>query len=184
MIYLELFYVFFLIGLFTFGGGYAMIPLLKEKVVLEKGWIEEYTFLDLLGVAESTPGPVAINMATFVGSRQAGLLGSLIATLGVVLPSFIIILLLASILKKFIKNPYVVGFLNGVKPVVVALILSTGIVLAYSVFKKEGFFDYRIIIILVLLSLVLYFARIALKRKIHPFFIIVLSAILGILLYL
>ena len=90
MIFLELFIEFFLIGLFTFGGGYAMIPLVKD-LVIEKGWLTEEAFYNFLGVCESTPGPIAINMATYVGSTQGGVLGSIVATLGVVLPSFIII---------------------------------------------------------------------------------------------
>ena len=132
MIYLYLFLEFFKIGLFTFGGGYAMIPLVKE-VVLKYGWLTEEGFYNFIGVCESTPGPIAINMATFVGAEQGGILGSIIATLGVVLPSFIIILLVASLLKRFIKNKYVQAFLKGVKPVVLGLILSTGLVLLAKV---------------------------------------------------
>ena len=105
MIYLQLFYEFFKIGLFTFGGGYAMIPLVKDTVITNS-WLLENEFYDLLGICESTPGPIAINMATFVGSYQGGILGSAVATLGVVLPSFIIILLVAAILKNFIENKY------------------------------------------------------------------------------
>ena len=97
MIYLQLFIEFFLIGLFTFGGGYAMIPLVRETV-LENGWLTEAQFYDFIGVCESTPGPIAVNMATFIGSDQAGVLGSICATLGVVLPSFIIILIIAIII--------------------------------------------------------------------------------------
>jgi chromate transporter len=103
MVYLYLFLEFFKIGLFTFGGGYAMIPLVKETV-LSHGWLTESQFVNFLGVCESTPGPIAINMATYVGSVQGGILGSLVATIGVVLPSFIIILVIAAILKNFIKN--------------------------------------------------------------------------------
>ena len=103
MIYWYLFIEFLKIGLFTFGGGYAMLPLIKE-VVLKYSWLTEEQFFDFIGVCESTPGPVAINMATYIGSMQGGFLGSLIATFAVVLPSFTIILLVASILKKFINN--------------------------------------------------------------------------------
>ena len=117
MIYLQLFFEFFLIGLFTFGGGYAMIPLVRE-MVLENGWLTESQFYDFIGVCESTPGPIAINMATFVGSDQAGILGSACATLGVVLPSFIIILIIAMVSGKFLKNKYVQRALNGIKAVV------------------------------------------------------------------
>ena len=100
MIYLLLFLEFLKIGLFTFGGGYAMIPLIRETVVARM-WLTENEFYDFIGICESTPGPIAINMATYVGSTQAGFLGAVCATIGVILPSFIIIILIASILKHF-----------------------------------------------------------------------------------
>ena len=130
MIYLLLFLEFFKIGLFTFGGGYAMIPLVKD-VVISYSWLTEGEFYDFIGVCESTPGPIAINMATYVGNTQGGVLGGVVATLGVVLPSFIIILLIAMILKNFIKNKYVQGFLKGVQPIIVSLILVAGLTLLY-----------------------------------------------------
>ena len=128
---LILFLEFFKIGLFSFGGGYGMLPLMQETVVSNQGWIDEAQFKNFLGVAESTPGPIAINMATFVGSSEAGILGSFLATLGVVLPSFIIILLIAAVLKNFTENRFFVGFMKGVKPVVTGLILSTGALFLY-----------------------------------------------------
>ena len=128
MILWTLFIEFFKIGLFTIGGGYAMIPLVRETV-LNYGWLPEGEFYDFLGICESTPGPIAINMATYVGSVQGGILGSFCATMGVVLPSFIIILLIASILKNFTDNKYFKGFIEGVKPVVIALITATGVTL-------------------------------------------------------
>ena len=100
MIYLYLFLEFFKVGLFTFGGGYAMIPLIKE-VVLSRGWMDEAHFIDMIGLSEVTPGPIAINMATFIGSEQGGILGSTVATIGVILPAFIIMLLISILLKKF-----------------------------------------------------------------------------------
>ena len=127
-IYIQLFYEFFKIGLFTFGGGYAMIPLVRDTAI-NNGWLIAEEFSSLIAVCESTPGPVAINMATYIGSLQGGILGSLSATLGVVLPSFLIILLIASILNKFIENKHFKNFIRGVKPVVTALILSTGLLL-------------------------------------------------------
>ena len=114
MLYLTLFLEFLKIGLFTFGGGYAMIPLIRE-VVLRHGWLDEAGFLNMIGVSEVTPGPIAVNMATFVGSTQAGFLGALLCTLGVILPSFIIMLLISTLLKKFIKNKYVQSALSGIK---------------------------------------------------------------------
>ena len=128
MIYLTLFYEFFKIGLFTFGGGLAMIPLI-EDAVLRHAWLTEDAFYNFIGVCESTPGPIAVNMATYVGAVQGGVLGSVSATLGVVTPSFLIILLIASVIKNLTKNEWFVAFLQGVKPVVVALILSTGVIL-------------------------------------------------------
>ena len=112
MIYLELFYEFFLIGLFTFGGGYAMIPLVRETVI-NNGWLTLEEFYSFIGVCESTPGPIAVNMATYVGSTQGGILGSFVATLGVVLPSFTIILLIAICLKKIVENKHFKNFIKG-----------------------------------------------------------------------
>ena len=122
MIFFELFYIFFYIGLFTFGGGYAMISLIQEEVI-KHSWLSEEALLDFIAISESTPGPFAINIATFVGSQVGGILGAVCATLGVVLPSFIIILLVAMIMKKALKNRFVQGGLNGVRPVVISLIL-------------------------------------------------------------
>lgn len=137
MKYLLLFLEFFKIGLFSFGGGYGMLPLMEETVV-GRGWITSPQFFDFVGVAESTPGPIAINMATFIGASQAGILGSALATLGVVLPSFIIILLIAAVLKNLTDNPYFAGFMKGVKPVVTGLILTTGFLLLLRSAIIEG----------------------------------------------
>ena len=165
-IYLILFLEFFMIGLFTIGGGYAMIPLVRE-LVLKYNWMSETEFYNFLGVCESTPGPIAINMATYVGSTQGGLLGSIVSTLGVVLPSFIIIILVASILKKVIKNKYFQAFLNGVKPVVIALIFGTGLML---VIKCIGFininefsFDFISFLIFILIAFIFYFTKYVFK---------------------
>ena len=128
MIYFTLFYEFFKIGLFTFGGGLAMIPLI-EDAVMRHAWLTEDAFYNFIGVCESTPGPIAVNMATYIGAVQGGPLGSVAATLGVVTPSFLVILLVASVVKNLTKNAWFVAFLQGVKPVVVALILATGVTL-------------------------------------------------------
>ena len=102
MIYLELFLTFLQIGAVSFGGGYGMISLIREKV-LTHGWLTEKQLLDMIAVSESTPGPIAVNMATFIGSAQGGILGSFLATLGVVLPSFIVILIIASLYTQFFE---------------------------------------------------------------------------------
>lgn len=184
-IYLLLFLEFFKIGLFTFGGGYAMIPLVKE-VVLEYGWLKESEFYNFIGICESTPGPIAINMATYIGARQGDLLGSICATVGVILPSFIIIILIAALLKNIIKNSYVQAFLTGIKPVVLGLIASTGLILfakaiGYVNLKTFNFNLPATIIFGVLV--ILYFGVLKLfKKKLSAVSIILISAILGILI--
>lgn len=187
MIYLQLFIEFFLIGLFTFGGGYAMIPLVRETV-LENGWLTEAQFYDFIGICESTPGPIAVNMATYVGSDQAGILGSVCATLGVVLPSFIIILIIAMISGKFLKNKFVQRALKGIKAVVLGLIISTGVVF---VIKTFGFvsievFNFNLIstIILGILFIIYYGYSFIKKKKINAILLIGISAILGIIVNL
>ena len=186
-IYLILFLEFFMIGLFTIGGGYAMIPLVRE-LVLKYNWMSETEFYNFLGVCESTPGPIAINMATYVGSTQGGLLGSILATLGVVLPSFTIIVFVASILKKVIKNKYFQAFLNDVKPVVIALIFGTGLML---VIKCMGFininefsFDFISFIIFILIAFIFYFTKYVFKKKLNAISLILISASLGLLISL
>ena len=121
MIYLELFLTFFQIGLFTFGGGYAMLPLIQEEVAA-KGWLTMDQIVNFVAVSESTPGPFAINMSTYVGIEVGGVFGAVCATLGVVLPSFIVILIVARIYEAFRKNRIVAGCMQGLKPAVVGLI--------------------------------------------------------------
>lgn len=188
MIYLKLFLTFFEIGLFTFGGGYAMISIIRDKT-LAFGWLTEEELLNMIAVSESTPGPIAVNMATFVGSTQGGILGSLCATLGVVLPSFIIILLIVSLIRNFLKYKGVQAFLKGVRPCVVALILATSITMALSTLLsfttlRGGFSpDIKgIIILVILLSVVFIFKKIK-KKKPSPIVMILISAGLGMLLY-
>ena len=184
---LLLFFEFFKIGLFTFGGGYAMIPLIKE-LVLKYDWIAEEEFYNFLGVCESTPGPIAINMATFVGAEQGGILGSICATLGVVMPSLIIIILVASILNKFIKNKYVQFFLKGVKPVVVGLILSTGIVLLAKVIGYQNLetfsFNLQSTIVFAILVAIFFLSKYVFKKKVNNILLICISAVLGIVVCL
>ena len=182
-IYLLLFFEFFKIGLFTFGGGFAMIPLVEETV-LKHGWLTESQFFNFIGVCESTPGPIAVNMATYVGSVQGGIFGSILATLGVVLPSFIIILIIASILKKFTENKYFKAFIQGVKPVVVALILSVGVVLLAKtlgyVSIHEFAFDLTSVVIFALICAIFFGVKLIFKKKLSTIPLIIISAGLGI----
>lgn len=190
MIFLELFYTFFKIGLFTFGGGYAMIPLIQSEV-LSKEWAKAEELINFIAVAESTPGPFAINIATYVGAEQgykfwgiAGrFLGSACATLGVVMPSFIIILIVAKFYLKFKNNRYIAGAMSGLRPAAIALIMSAVVSMGRSVFLPAGFswsvfasyeFITSAVIFAVMLTLMLA------VKKLHPIALIGLSAALGI----
>lgn len=188
MIFLKLFLTFFEIGLFTFGGGYAMISIVFEKV-LEHGWLNEAELLNMIAVSESTPGPIAVNMATFVGSTQGGIFGSLCATLGVVLPSFIIILLISAVIKNFLKYEGVKAFLVGVRPCVVALILGTSInlfignLLKFDLLANDFSPDYIGLIIFALVAVASAIYKKIKGKKPSPIVLIILSACLGMLLY-
>lgn len=133
---LELFWVFFKLGLFTFGGGYAMLPHIKEVVIEKKKWLTEDEVLDIIAIAESTPGPIAINMATYIGNKKKGFWGSVFATLGVVLPSLIIIFAISLFFDAFLKNQYVKYAFVGIKCGVAFLILKTGIEMLVKTKKK------------------------------------------------
>lgn len=188
MIYLKLFLTFFEVGMFTFGGGYAMISLIRDKA-LAFGWLGEEELLNMIAVAESTPGPIAVNMATFVGSTQGGFLGSLAATIGVVLPSFLIILLISVAAHNFLKCKGVQAFLRGARPCVVALILATAVTMMLSTLLDVttlwgGFaIDLRGLCILVILVTFAIFFNKAKGKNPSPILMILASAGLGVLLY-
>lgn len=186
MIYWTLFYEFFIVGLFTFGGGYAMIPLIQD-VVVNHEWLTIDEFYNFIGICESTPGPIAVNMATYVGSTQGGIFGSLCATLGIVMPSFIIILLIAAVLNKLTSNKYFKNFIKGVRPVIIALILFAGVKL---IIKCIGIdiqtfnisISYISIIIFVLIAGIYLLTTKVFKKKLSAIYIILISALLGIVI--
>lgn len=182
MIYLELFLTFLKIGAFTFGGGYAMLPLIQQEVTA-KGWMELEQLVNFIAVSESTPGPFAINIATYVGSQVAplGILGSACATLGVVFPSFVIILIVARIYDKFKNSKTVKGVMTGLKPAVVGLIGSAIISIALTVFLPNGFTleVFKTAQLYVSLAISVLCTVLAFK-KVHPIIIICLSAVVGI----
>ncbi|HAE89334.1 MAG TPA: chromate transporter [Clostridiales bacterium] len=188
MIYLTLFLVFLEIGAVSFGGGYGMIPMMRDAC-LSHGFLTEEQFMDFIAVAESTPGPIAVNMATFVGSSQGGFLGALLATLGVILPALLIILLIAAVLKNLLKYKGVQGFLSGVRPAVAALILATAVTMGlrtiFGVTSVSGgfAFNYKGLIILAILVAVGLGSKYLLKKKASPIVVILISAGLGVLLY-
>ncbi len=180
MIFLELFLTFFEIGLFTFGGGYAMLPLIQEAV-LTKGWMSQEQIINFIAVSESTPGPFAINIATYIGSQMGGVLGAACATLSVVMPSFIVILLVAKIYDAFKKSRVVKGCMSGLKPAVVGLIGAAILGIVVTVFAPGGwtlaiFTDVQFYISLAIFALCTVLAF----KKVHPIFIICLAATLGI----
>ncbi|HMM00574.1 MAG TPA: chromate transporter [Bacilli bacterium] len=184
---LDIFWTFFKIGLFTFGGGYAMIPLMQSEVI-SKGWMGYEEVVRFIAISESTPGPFAINMATFIGSSQLGILGSLTATFAVVLPSFLIILVIASIFKSFEKNRYVQAAIKGVQPTIVALIVSTGVILVikniFPLFPHiSSDFDRISLVLMFDAGLIYWGHKIVFKKKLSPIILIVIAAALGIIAY-
>lgn len=184
---LELFLTFLKIGAVSFGGGYGMISLVREEA-LSHGWLTSDEFINMIAVAESTPGPIAINMATFIGSNEYGILGSALATLGVVLPAFLIILTISALIKNFIKYKGVQAFLSGVQPCVVALILSTALTMLLSAllgFEHIGdvpSINIVGIIVLPIIILISFLWKKLKKKKISPILLIVISAVLGMVL--
>lgn len=189
MIFLELFWTFFKIGLFTFGGGYAMLPLIQEQVVAH-GWLSEEAIVNFIAVSESTPGPFAINIATYVGSQVGGaeggalmpVLGAVCTTLGVVLPSFIVILIVARFYQQFKNSNAVKGLMTGLKPAAIGLIAAAVISMALLVFVPNGFSlsifkDVSLYISIAIFALSVF---LVLKKKIQPILVICISAALGI----
>lgn len=184
MMYLRLFISFFQIGLFSIGGGYAALPLIQEQIVEINKWLTITEFTDLITIAEMTPGPIAINSATFVGNQIAGIMGSIVATLGCVIPSFVIVLVLARIYFRFKNLNIIQGALNGLRPVIVALISSAGIsILTLAFWGEQGFSlnltDINIIaVILFVVSLL-----VLRKWKPNPILIILGTGLVGMIVY-
>ena len=180
MIYLQLFWTFFYIGAFTFGGGYAMLPLIQEEV-LRRNWIEESKLLDMVAVSESTPGPFAVNMATYIGAEQGGLLGAFCATMGVVLPSFLVILVVARCYDRFRQSRVVKGCMTGLKPATVGLIASAVMSVFLTVFFPAGLTTAVFTNVTFYISAGLFGAMLLLAlEKVHPILIICISAVIGI----
>lgn len=188
MVYLDLFIGFLKVGLFSFGGAYGAIPLIRD-VVQSYGWMNDATLSTMIAVSESTPGPIMVNMATYVGSSQGGILGSLLATFAVVLPAFIIILLIMVLLKNALKNKYVQAVLSGLKPCVIGIVLAMGIYMIISNVFPESFgaFDLNTLLLTNFLAAVFYLPPLiapkVIKKKISPILLIVIAAVCGIFIY-
>ena len=185
MKYLELFFAFFKVSCFAFGGAYGAIPLIWE-MVLSHGWLSEENLTYMIAVSESTPGPIMVNLATYIGSDRGGFLGAVIATAAVVLPAYLIVLLITALMKNFIKNKYVQAILQGVKPCVTGIILATGIFMVIkNCFGTEGIWGLDIsafFITVVLVGSMIVFKKFR-KRNLSPITMIVISALLGMILY-
>jgi chromate transporter len=174
MILIQLFLIFAQIGLFAFGGGYAILPLIEKEIVNNFHWLTYKEFLEVVTISQLTPGPISINAATFVGYKVGGILGSIVATVSVCLPSVIIILIVVRFLKKFETNIWVTNILKGLRPAVVALIASA----AYSIVKGGGISDIKGIIIGVVSFFLLR------SKKLNPILILILAGIVGVIVYI
>ncbi|WP_096233493.1 chromate transporter [Thermoanaerobacterium sp. RBIITD] len=170
--YLKLLFSFFKIGLFSFGGGYAMLPLIQQEVVNANNWLTTKEFINVVAISQVTPGPVAINTATYVGYKVAGIIGSTFATVGVVLPSVIIILTMSKFFFKFRNNKYVDAAFTGLRPAVVGLIAAAAILVAYG-----SFIDYKSVIIFLAAFIA------TSKYKVDPILMIILAGVIGFLVY-
>lgn len=185
MIYIELFVEFLKIGLFSFGGAYGAIPIIQD-VVLQKEWMDHDMFYNMIAISESTPGPIMVNAATYIGNMQAGFFGALVATLGVVLPAFVIILLIIALFQKLLKNEKVQMILKGIESCIMGIIIATGMYMLISgilVIDEKHFIDYNSLIILMILIIVsiAYFKK---KRKTtSPIALIIISAVFGGILF-
>ena len=185
MIYWKLFWDFFKVSCFTFGGAYGAIPLIRD-MVLGNGWITEERFAYMIAVSESTPGPIMVNMATYVGSDQAGFWGSLVATVGVVLPAYLVILLIICILKNIITNRYVQAVLRGLKPCVVGIVLATGVYM--TIHNALPLSDGLVLDIpgavttAILAAVILLWPKLT-KKKLSPIALILCSAVVGMVIF-
>ena len=183
MIYLDLLIGFLKVGCFSFGGAYAAIPLIRE-VVLAYGWVSEEMLTDMIAVSESTPGPIMVNLATYVGTSQAGIPGAVIATLASILPAFLIILLIMAVMKRTLDNKYVQAVMRGLQSCVIGVITAVGIQMIWKnavlPLQAEAA-DFRPLILAVVLAAVYFGSRKikALKKGLSPITLIGISAVLG-----
>ena len=169
---IQLFITFFKIGAFSFGGGYAMLPLLEEEVIRNHAWMTSSEFIDIFAISEMTPGPIAVNAATFLGFRVSGIIGAMIATFAVILPSFIVISLIFASLTKFKESKYVAWVFEGIRPIVIGLIMAAGITVG-----KSSFVDVKSIIIAIGLFYGVTF------KDLNPILAIIIGGVLGVILY-
>jgi len=185
MIYLDIFLGFLKVGLFSFGGAYSAIPLIRD-VVTSYGWMTDDMLSYMIAVSESTPGPIMVNTATYVGSVVGGIVGAALATFAVILPAFIIILLIMVALKTLLKNKYFQAILDGLKPCVIGIVLATGadMLLNDCLGLEAGFAPtWQSILLAVVLSVLMFGGQKLFKKKISPIMLIGIAAVLGAIVY-
>ena len=183
MIYLKLFWDFFRVSCFTFGGAYGAIPLIRD-MVLANGWLSDERITYMIAVSESTPGPIMVNMATYIGSDQGGFLGSVLATVGVVLPAYLVILLIVAILQNAIKNQYVQAVLRGLKPCVTGIVLATGgYMVIHNILPGGMAVDLPGLLITVILTGLIWLFPKVTGKKLSPIALIFCSAVMGVMIY-
>ena len=169
---IRLYLAFLKIGTFSFGGGYAMLPFIQKEIVEKNNWISMSQLTDIIGISQMTPGPVAINSATFVGYKVGGVFGSIVATLGVITTSFILVTVINKLLDKFKESKVIKATLLGMRPILIALIIY-----AFFDLAKEAYIDIKSIIITLIIGVIL------LSKKVHPILVIVIAVILGLVFY-
>lgn len=186
MLYLELFWAFLKVGLFSFGGAYAAIPLIRE-VVSSYGWVSDEMLANMIAVSESTPGPIMVNVATYVGSVRGGVLGAAVATFATVLPAFVIIILVCAFLKKFLEKPAVQSALSGLKASVIGIIFAVGLVMMINNLFPAGVFApsfaWQPVTLTAALGIGWFLIKYLWKKKPSPIIFILISAALGIGIY-
>ncbi|MCR4600647.1 MAG: chromate transporter [Clostridia bacterium] len=184
MIFLDLLIGFLEVGLFSFGGAYAAIPLIRD-VVLAHGWLDDEMLSYMIAVSESTPGPIMVNLATYVGSNKGGLAGALIATTVVMLPAFLFILFVMAFSKSLVKNPYLQAALRGLKPCVIGVILATGVymIIGNCYVMTKSSVDFTAVLITCFLALIYFGSRKVIKKGLSPIGLICIAALVGLSVY-
>ena len=185
MILLDLFLGFLYVGCFSFGGAYAAIPLIRE-VVLQYGWINDETLSYMIAIGESTPGPIIVNLATYIGTSQAGFLGAFIATFAAIFPAFLIVILIMALLHNSLENKYIQAILGGMKPSIIGIIIGIGLYMILqncNLIKDFNNVNIRSVIMTLVLFVIYYGSRKVFKKGLTPIKLIIISAITGIIAY-
>ena len=183
MMYLHLFWEFFVTSCFTFGGAYGAIPLIRD-MVMSNGWLSGERLSYMIAVSESTPGPIMVNLATYIGNEQGGFWGSVIATVAVILPAYLVVMLVVSIMKSAIKNPYVQAVLSGLKPCVTGIVFATGIyMVVQNCLPQFTAIDLRSTLITLLLGAMMLAYKFIVKKNMSPLVLIGISACMGMIVF-